>query len=240
MNTPQTDPLAVETITLLRDLVAIDSVNPSLVPGAAGESEIADFILTCAQEQGLEVERLEATPGRPSVLVSSHGHGHGPQNGKTLMLCGHTDTVGVGQVTGPLDPVVDGDRIHGRGVYDMKAGVVAALIACREADRLNLPGRVVVAAVADEEHSSHGVQEVLRNLHPDAAIVTEPTELTVATAHRGFVWTQITTVLYGPSGDGAHAVIEWASASSTIDCTHTLVKVTTNFCGPSRTLSRGV
>ena len=207
MNTAPTDPLAVETVELLRTLVAIDSVNPSLVPGAAGETEIADFIATWAQEQGLEVERLEDTPGRPSVLVSSRGGGRagaGMGIAKTLMLCAHTDTVGVGKMTDPLDPVVLGDRIYSRGVYDMKAGLAAALIACREADRLHLPGRVVVAAVADEEHSSLGVQEVLRKVHPDAAIVTEPTELTVATAHRGFVWTQINVVGVAAHGSRPH------------------------------------
>ena len=73
----------------------------------------------------------------------------------------------------------------------MKAGVAAALIAARDAGRLELPGDVVVAAVADEEHASLGIQEVLRTLRPDTAIVTEPTELAVVVAHRGFVWSEV-------------------------------------------------
>jgi acetylornithine deacetylase len=73
----------------------------------------------------------------------------------------------------------------------MKAGVAAALIACRNAAGLKLAGDVVVAAVADEEHASLGVQEALRAVSADAAIVTEPTELEVAIAHKGFIWAEL-------------------------------------------------
>src|ERR687895_686673 len=72
----------------------------------------------------------------------------------------------------------------------MKAGVAAALVACREAAGLGLAGDVVVAAVADEEHASLGIQEVLATVGADAAIVTEPTELEVVVAHKGFVWAE--------------------------------------------------
>jgi acetylornithine deacetylase len=73
----------------------------------------------------------------------------------------------------------------------MKAGVAAALVAAREASRLGLAGDVVVAAVADEEHASVGVQEVLRRVGADAAVVTEPTDLELVVAHKGFVWSEV-------------------------------------------------
>jgi acetylornithine deacetylase len=130
---------------------------------------------------------LEQTPGRPSVLVTARGSG----GGRTLLLCGHIDTVTVEGMTEPHAPRVQGDRLYGRGAYDMKAGVAAALIACREAAALGLAGDVVVAAVADEEHASLGVQEVLRSVGADAAIVTEPTEMELVVAHKGFVWTEV-------------------------------------------------
>jgi acetylornithine deacetylase len=184
-----------EVIDLLKQLVAIDSVNPSLAPRAAGEGEIAEFVRRWATETGLDAKVLEETRGRPSVIVRSGRNGAG----RTLLLCGHVDTVALVGMTEPLTPRIDGDRLYGRGAYDMKAGLAAALVACREAARSGLSGEVVVAAVADEEHSSIGVREALRHVSADTAIVTEPTELEVAVAHRGFVWVEIEVI-----GKAAH------------------------------------
>jgi acetylornithine deacetylase len=193
-----------EMTRLVSDLVAIDSVNPSLVQGGAGESEIARFIVDWAQSQGLEAELLEETPGRPSALVRARGSG----GGRTLLLCGHIDTVNVEGMTDPHTPRVDGDRLYGRGAYDMKAGVTAALIAAREAARAGLSGDVVVAAVADEEHASLGVQEALRAVKADAAIVTEPTELELVVAHKGFVWIEIEVTGVAAHGSRPHLGVD--------------------------------
>src|SRR3954447_554521 len=176
-----------DVAALLADLVAIDSVNPALVPGGAGEPEIAAFVARWARAAGLEADVLEGTPGRPSVVVRARGRG----GGRRLMLCGHLDTVNVEGMAEPHVPRVEGDRLHGRGAYDMKAGVAAALVAARDAARAGLRGDVVVAAVADEEHASLGVQEVLGAVRADAAIVTEPTEMEVIVAHKGFVWSEV-------------------------------------------------
>ncbi|MGH2886169.1 MAG: ArgE/DapE family deacylase [Solirubrobacteraceae bacterium] len=179
--------MSAHTVELVKALVAIDSVNPSLVAGGAGEREIAAFIAGWARDGGLEAEVLERMPGRPSVIVRACGRG----GGRTLLLCGHSDTVSVEGMHDPFTPRLDGDRLHGRGACDMKAGVAAALLACREAAGHGLSGDVVVAVVADEEHSSLGVQEVLETVRADAAIVTEPTDLTLVVAHKGFVWSEI-------------------------------------------------
>lgn len=175
-----------ELAELSRALVAMDSVNPALVAGGAGEREIAGFVAAWARDARLAVDVLERTPGRPSVVVRAPGAG----GGRTLLLCGHLDTVSSAGMADP-GPRVEGDRLHGRGAYDMKAAVAAALVACREAAGLGLAGDVVVAAVADEEHASLGVREVLDVVRADAAIVVEPTELAVVIAHRGFAWAEI-------------------------------------------------
>src|SRR3954470_527834 len=185
-------------------LVAIASVNPSLVSGGAGEEEIVQFIARWAADAGLEARVLEETPGRPSVLVRAAGRG----DGRTLLLCGHVDTVGIEGMTAPHEPRVEGDRLYGRGAYDMKAGVAAALVACREAASLGLAGDVVVAAVADEEHSSLGVQEVLRHVTADVAIVTEPTELELVVAHKGFVWAEIEVAGRAAHGSRPHLGVD--------------------------------
>lgn len=184
-----------DVIELLCELVSIDSVNPSLVWGGAGEAEVAAFIAAWARSAGLETELLQQTAGRPTVLVRARGTG----GGRTLLLCGHTDTVSVEGMREPHAARVEGDRLYGRGAYDMKAGVAAALLACREAASRGLAGDVVVAAVADEEHASLGVQEALRAVSADAAVVTEPTELEIIVAHKGFVWIEIEV-----SGRAAH------------------------------------
>ncbi|HEY6960788.1 MAG TPA: M20/M25/M40 family metallo-hydrolase [Gaiellaceae bacterium] len=168
-------------------LVAIDSVNPDLVADGAGEREIAAYIEQWARDSALEADVHEATAGRPSVVVRARGTG----GGRTLLLCGHTDTVTTEGMREPLVARREGDRLHGRGAYDMKGGLAAALVACRDAAAARLAGDVVVAAVADEEHASLGVQEVLQHVTADAAIVTEPTELAIVIAHRGFVWAEI-------------------------------------------------
>jgi acetylornithine deacetylase len=171
----------MDVIELTQRLVAIDSVNPALVPGGAGEREIARFVVAWAEENGLAAEVLEATPGRPSVVVRRR-----EARGRTLMLCAHLDTVGVEGMRDAHTPRIEGDRLYGRGAYDMKSGLASALIACRDA-----PGDVLVAAVADEEHASLGVQEVLAAHRTDAAIVTEPTERELIVAHKGFVWIEL-------------------------------------------------
>jgi acetylornithine deacetylase len=191
-------------IDLLRDLVAIDSVNPSLVPGGAGESRIAAFVADWARHAGLEAEIVEPTPGRPSVVVRARGTG----GGRNLLLCGHLDTVTLEGSEDGLVPRIEGDRLYARGAYDMKAGLAASLIACKEAAALGLAGDVIVAAVADEEFASTGIQEVLETLSADAAIVNEPTEMALAIAHRGFVWSEIEVVGKAAHGSRPHLGVD--------------------------------
>jgi acetylornithine deacetylase len=179
-----------EITTLLQQLVAIDSINPDLVAGGAGEQEIARFVANWLDQAGVEVTLDESTPGRPSVVGMVRGSGGG---GRSLLLNAHLDTVGVTGMERPHDPVVDGNRLYGRGAYDMKGGLAAIMIVAAQAKKLPLRGDVILTAVADEEFASLGTQSIVRRWHADAAIVTEPTALRLCVAHKGFVWLEITT-----------------------------------------------
>jgi acetylornithine deacetylase len=183
------------TAILLASLVRINSVNPSLVPGAAGEAEIACFVQNWLNERGVQNEAHDAAPNRPSVIARVAGRG----GGRSLLLYAHLDTVGVEGMSAPFVPRIEEGRMYGRGTYDMKAGLAACMLALADIRPGELAGDVLLAAVADEEHASLGIQNVLGRVRTDAAIVTEPTSLQVCVAHKGFSWHEIAT-----AGRAAH------------------------------------
>ena len=117
----------------------------------------------------------------------------GTGDGRSLMLNAHMDTVGVSGMTDPFTPRLDGGRLYGRGAYDMKGSLAACMLAVADARRRGLRGDVVLTAVSDEEFASVGTEAVAASLTADAAIVTEPTEMNVAIAHRGFVHLEVET-----------------------------------------------
>ncbi len=188
-----------EARMLLAELVSIDSVNPRLVPGGAGEAEIAGFVGRWLEQRGLEVNVADVEPGRPNVIARARGRG----GGRTLLLYAHMDVVGVDGMADPFRPRVDGDRLYGRGAYDMKAGLAAIMVSAARALGRDLAGDVVVAAVCDEEFASAGAQAAAGMVFADAAIVAEPTgeEIAVAVAHKGFSWHRI--VVHGRAAHGA-------------------------------------
>jgi acetylornithine deacetylase len=164
-------------------LVAVDSVNPDLVPGGAGEGAVAAIVAEELERGGLEVHVWEVAPGRPNVVGVARGTG----GGRTLLLNAHTDTVGLLDPDGGLAPRREDGRLYGRGTYDMKAGLAAIVLAGAACAERRLRGDVVVAAVVDEEVASLGTTALLERWSADAAIVAEPTEERVCVAHKGFV-----------------------------------------------------
>ena len=203
-------------VELVSQLVAIDSVNPDLVPGAAGEREIAEFVRIWLESAGLEVEVTEVAPGRPNVVAVARGAG----GGRSLLLNAHMDTVGLAGMESPLEPSVADGRLYGRGAYDMKASLAAIMVAGARARELGLSGDVIVTAVCDEEVASIGTAAVAERVRADAAIVAEPTELQVATAHRGFVWFDIET-----HGRAAHGSRPEAGVDAIARMGHVLVRL---------------
>lgn len=169
-------------VDVAHDLIAIDSVNPSLVTDAAGESAIADYCTEWLVARGFEVTRLEATPARPSIVAVSRGTG----GGASIMLNAHLDTVAA--APSQLVPrIVDG-ALRGRGAFDTKGGAAALMVAASRAAATGLRGDILLTLVADEEFGSLGTEEVLASFTADAAIVAEPSDLEVTVAHRGFAW----------------------------------------------------
>ena len=192
-----------DVVALTRRLVAIDATNPSLVPGGAGERELAEVIGAWLDERGFDVRLIGADPARPSVLARRRGTG----GGRTLLLAGHLDTVGgKGEGTGtgtdavstaasgdPGDAGVsavpgvpgvpgfaavsaaplDGDRIVGRGAYDMAGGLAAAMVAAAAAPA-GLAGDLVLAFAADEEFGSVGMEELLAAIDAEAEASVDP------------------------------------------------------------------
>lgn len=193
-------PIAIDRQFLtdtLSALVRINSINPTLVPGGAGESEIATFTANSMAAIGLEVSVHEPEPGRPSVVGIWRGRG----GGRSLMLNAHYDTVGVDGMVDPFSAAIQDSRLYGRGAYDMKGSLAACMSAAKGLidAGIILDGDLLVAAVADEEYASLGTSELLRHYAVDGAIVTEPTEMDICLAHKGFTWLEVET-----TGRAAH------------------------------------
>jgi len=178
-----------ELAALVSRLVAIDSVNPDLQPAAGGEGRIAAFVAEWFRAHGIETEFQEAAPGRSNVIAFVRGTG----GGRSLMLNAHMDTVGHGAMPAPLDGRIDGNRVYGRGAWDMKGSLAAIMLAARDLAADPPAGDVIVTAVVDEEYASIGTQAIVQRYTTDAAIVTEPSQLELGVAHKGFIWFDITT-----------------------------------------------
>lgn len=187
-----------DAIALTAELVRIDSRNPSLVPGAAGEFAAARALCTVLERWGLDARLDEALPGRPNVVARV-----GRPGGRSLMFNGHIDVVGVEGMTHEpwTGDVIDG-RMFGRGSADMKSGVAAMCAAAVRAVDRGLAGEIVIAAVVDEEFQSAGTRHLVASgARADAAIVTEPTSLAIMPAHKGFVWIELT--VHGRAAHGS-------------------------------------
>lgn len=193
---------AVDEVTaLMSDLVAINSVNPGLVPGAPGEAEAVEFVRARLQGEGFATAIVtpEGHPHRPSLVAWT------PPAAVTVLLNGHLDTVGVEGMSAPFAPEIDGDVLRGRGSCDMKGGCAALIVVAETLLRSQTDVQVVLALVADEEDQSLGTEAVLAalprlGLAPDVAVVAEPTWLALAQSHRGYAVAEVDFV-----GRAAHS-----------------------------------
>lgn len=187
-----------DAVALTSELVRVDSRNPSLVPGAPGELEVARALTSVLDSWGFVAELDEAVPGRPNVIARV-----GAPGTRSIMFNGHIDVVGVeGMSHEPWTGEVIGERLYGRGAADMKGGVAAMCAAAARAVDGGLAGELIIAAVVDEEYRSAGTRRLVeRGVRADVGIVTEPTSLGIMPAHKGFVWVEIT--VHGRAAHGS-------------------------------------
>ena len=181
---------------LLRELIALPSVNPAFLPAndsRAGEQRVADFLAATAAPAGLDVELHEVFPGRSNLLARLAAARKARQR---ILLAPHLDTVG-GDASEIFDPRERDGRLYGRGACDTKGSIAAMLCALIElAASPRRPGHteIVFAGLVDEENGQLGSRAlVAKGFKADLAIVGEPTRLQVATAHKGDLWLQLET-----------------------------------------------
>ncbi len=179
-------------IHLLRELVAIDSVNPAVEGSGRGEGELAQHLAGHFQGLGFEVSLQEVLPGRPNLLArlaTQHPD-------RTLLFEGHLDTVTASNMPGGLTPRLEENRLYGRGSCDPKGSIAAFLHALEllEPYRRQLPADLLFLGAIDEEVSFTGSRAfVQRGGRADAAVVFEPTELQPVIAHKGSLRVRIAT-----------------------------------------------
>ena len=184
-----------DVVSLAQKMVKIDSQNP---PG--NEKELADFTTDFLRSLGLRALQLDFIPNRPNVV----GVYSSPVKAKTLLFDGHLDTVPIGDSSlwsvDPLGGVVKNGRLYGRGAVDMKGSIAAYFCALKTIidSGIELEGDASIVLTSDEEVTGDGTKDFLKKGYSaDSAIVGEPTNLQVNTAHKGIVRWKLT--VYGKS-----------------------------------------
>jgi acetylornithine deacetylase/succinyl-diaminopimelate desuccinylase family protein len=189
---------------LLRELIALPSVNPALLPAGdarAGEKRVMELLASVARRARLEVELQEVFPGRSNVLAVLRPTGKVRQR---VLLAPHMDTVGVAD-EGQFKPFVKSGRIFGRGACDTKGSVAAmltALMAVASLKKRPANTEIIFCALVDEEVGQAGSRFLARRgFKADLAIVGEPTLCRVVTAHKGDLWLKLET--HGKAAHGS-------------------------------------
>ena len=191
------------------------------IPSYEGhESKMQWYMAKTLEEHGYSVDKWEIDfdelSKHPNFSISyerEEGLGvvgtKGPEGGKSLILCGHIDTVAPGDVENwdsiPLETTVRDGRIYGRGTNDMKGGIAAALYAVKAVtDTVKLKGKIIFESCIGEEDGSCGaLATALRGYSADAGIIMEPSETKVAPKVAGAMSFKITV-----PGKSVHACVK--------------------------------
>jgi len=172
---------------VLASLVKEDSRNEVGVYEAGMAARVAAWL----EPTSAKVTMVESLPGRPSVGAVLEGSGDGPR----LVLNGHMDTHPIDDpdswTTDPIGAEIRDGYMYGRGSCDMKAGLTAQIAVAhyltKHADALK--GSLVLQFAIGEERGEPGTRSLIdAGFVGQYGVVTEPTELRVATAERGTAW----------------------------------------------------
>jgi succinyl-diaminopimelate desuccinylase len=218
-----------ETEQLLRELIALPSVNPAFLPAGdslAGEERVAEFLATAAGRAGLGVEYQEVFPGRRNLIARLSPSGKARRR---VLLAPHMDTVGqAGATHNVYNPRVQGDKLFGRGACDTKGSVAAmfsALLSVARGQARPKETEIVFTGLVDEENGQGGSRALVEaGWEADLAIVGEPTRLKVVTAHKGDLWLQLETkgkAAHGSTPElGRNAVLEMSRIVELLETTY--------------------
>lgn len=180
-----------DLVTLLSDLVAIESVNPEYKGGGRGEIKVGEYVAGYLRGLGIEPEFQPVLPGRPNVLGRLQG-----SPDACLIFEAHMDTVTLELMPDALKPIVRDGLLYGRGACDDKASLAAMLYALKLLQNYahGQHATVLLAAVVDEEVAYRGVLELAESRpRAQGAVVGEPTKLVPVVSHKGVVRFQIRT-----------------------------------------------
>lgn len=184
---------------------------PSYSPPSGHEQDLADFFAAALKATGVEVEVQQVEPRRPNVI----GVAAGRRPGKSLLFNGHIDTTPpvLGWSRDPYGGLMEGDRLYGHGVSNMKASDVAMIAAVGAVlrSRVDLAGRLVVSLVMGECTGGKGTKHMLQQgLSADCFINGEPTDLRVLTLHAGVCRLELVVTgrshHFGTAGRGVNAI----------------------------------
>ncbi len=171
----------LEAVELTKELIKIPSV--------ARSKEISSFVFDWLKEVTDNVRVIE----RNGVynVIAEIGEGR-----PVFVLNGHMDVVPAnpeGWKHDPFDPVIEGDRLYGRGSNDMKGGLAGLMVAFKRLSKRSIEGKVILMAVGDEEVGGFNGTGYLVNVleKPDYVLVGEGTDMMVKVGRRGVIWTEV-------------------------------------------------